>query len=173
VGRDHRSGAALVTGARFLTGLCAGVTAAGVLSAGWFALAGPRSDEPPAAFAIASVPEARPAPRLAADSLASLAAARDPFRVTRGPAPVPFDPDQSADAPPPPRPPLPPLTLVGVALGAEPAALIDGLPGTETTRVVRLGETVAGYTVRRIEEDRVVIAGPDTTWTLRVRGGVP
>jgi len=163
-----------VTGARVLTWLCAVVTIAGVTAAGWLLIAGAAAGDSPDALVIAGAPEAPPLAQLAAESLASLAAARDPFRATRAPAAVPFDPVTGADAPPPPpRQPLPPLTLVGVALGAEPAALIDGLPGTETTRVLRLGETVSGYTVRRIEEDRVIIAGPDTTWSLIVRGSQP
>lgn len=163
-----------MTHIRVLTGLCIGVTAAGALAAAWVLVAGSAYGELSPAEAIAAAPDARPARPLAADSLAGVAAARDPFRVARTPAPVAFDADVSAGAPPPlPRPPLPPLTLVGIALGAEPAALIDGLPGTETTRVLRLGETVAGYTIRRIEETHVLIAGPDTTWTLRVRGGSP
>ncbi len=159
-------------GTRLLTALCAGVTVVGTLLAGWLLLAGPARGE--TAFGpIAAAPDAAAAPRLAADSLAALAADRDPFRLARGPAPMPFDPALSDDVPPPPPPSQPPLTLVGVVLGAERAALIDGLPGTEGTRVLRVGERVAGYTVRRIEETHVRIAGPDTTWTLRVRGAQP
>jgi hypothetical protein len=163
-----------MTAVRVLTALCIGLTLAGVAAAGWFLVARPGSGEPLAALMVADAPEVPMPPRPAVDSLATAASARDPFRASRAAAPVPFDPDRAADAPPPPpRPSLPPLTLVGVALGAEPAALVDGLPGTESTRVLRVGETVAGFTVRRIEDHRVLIAGPDTTWTLRVRGAQP
>jgi hypothetical protein len=163
-----------MTGARTLTALCAGATVAGITAAGWFLVIGSGQAGAVPALALAAAPKVPVPPRPAVESLAAAAAARDPFRASRAPAPVPFDPDRAADAPPtPPRPSLPPLTLVGVALGTEPAALIDGLPGTETTRVLRLGESFAGYTVRRIEETRVLITGPDTTWTLRVRGAQP
>jgi hypothetical protein len=61
------------------------------------------------------------------------------------------------------------LSLAGIMMGAEPAALVDGLPGTEGTRVLRTGEHVGDFVVRQIAPDRVVIVGRDTTWTLRVR----
>ena len=103
------------------------------------------------------------------DSLDAVATRGDPFRQSRRPAPVPFDPVNPTDAPPPPAAPRPSLALVGILIGDEPAALIDGLPGVDGTRVLRVGETAAGYTVRRIEPDRVTVQGADTTWTLTVR----
>jgi hypothetical protein len=107
------------------------------------------------------------------DSLAALITRRDPFRMSREPGAVPFNPDAAADAPPPPRAPRPPLALAGIVLGAEPLALIDGLPGLEGSRVMRVGERAGDYVLRAITADRVVIAGPDTTWTLRVRSQYP
>jgi len=95
--------------------------------------------------------------------------AHDPFRARRAPAPVAYDPVALAAGPPPPAPPKPVLTLTGIAWGAEPEAVIEGLPSTDGPRVVRQGEIVGGLKVRRIAPDRVVITGMDTTWTLTVR----
>jgi hypothetical protein len=61
------------------------------------------------------------------------------------------------------------LTLAGIMMGSDPTALIDGIPGTEGTRVLRAGERVGDFVVRQIAPDRVVIASKDSTWTLRVR----
>jgi hypothetical protein len=93
----------------------------------------------------------------------------DPFRARRAPAPIAYDPVALAAGPPPPAPPKPVLTLTGIAWGAEPEAVIEGLPSTDGPRVVRVGETVGGFKVKRIASDRVVITGMDTTWTLTVR----
>ncbi len=124
-----------------------------------------------------AVPEqAAPAGRADADSLARAIARRDPFRLSRSPAAVAFDPDAPASggAPfQPPRLPRPPLALAGIVFGAEPVALIDGLPGVEGSRVMRVGERVGDFVMRAIAADHVVIAGPDTTWTLRVRSRYP
>jgi hypothetical protein len=48
-------------------------------------------------------------------------------------------------------------------------AIVQGFPGTEGVRVVRVGEVVGGLTVRAITRNEVRIAGMDTTWILRVR----
>lgn len=95
--------------------------------------------------------------------------AHDPFRAQRAPAPVAYDPVALAASPPPPAPPKPALTLTGIAWGAEPEAVIEGLPGTEGPRVVRVNETVGGLKIKRIASDRVVVVGMDTTWVLTVR----
>ena len=104
------------------------------------------------------------------DSLVASLVARDPFRVTRRPGPVVYDPVRLAQ-PPAPRPPMPLLTLLGMAWdgGRDPTALIDGLPGIDGPRPMRRGETLAELTVKTIQPDRVVIAGLDTVWTLSVR----
>ncbi len=158
---------------RVATASLAGVTVVATALAGWLLVAGPARNLAVADMPVPAAPDATVPPQLAADSLAAVAAARDPFRLARASAPVPFDPAVSGDIPAPPPPPRPPLRLVGIALGGDPAALIEGLPGIEGTRVLRVGEGVAGYTVRRIEEKHVRIAGPDTTWTLTVRGTEP
>lgn len=108
-----------------------------------------------------------PVRRLSADSLAGLVA-RDPFRVTRRPAPTVYDPmrvtQQLALAPP-----KPVLIVVGVVSGPEPAVVIEGLPGVEGSRVVRVDDVIAGLRIKQIEPDRVVLVGMDTTWVLKVR----
>jgi hypothetical protein len=68
-----------------------------------------------------------------------------------------------------PAPPKPVLSLVGLVSGIEPAAVVEGLPGVEGSRVVRVGDVFAGLRIKQIDSDRVVIVGMDTTWVLRVR----
>jgi hypothetical protein len=106
-----------------------------------------------------------------ADSLIAAAIRRPMFRPGRRPAAVRFDPGRvegpSDQAPA--SPPRPSLTVSGIVWGAEPAALLEGLPGSEGSVVVRKGERVAGIRVVRIERDRVVLAGLDTNWNLGVR----
>ncbi len=104
------------------------------------------------------------------DSLAAALVARDPFRVTRRPSNVVYDPLRLAQPAPPPTP-KPALVLVGIVWdnGRDPTALVEGLPGVDGPRPVRSGETIAGLRVKTIKPDRVVITGLDTTWTLTVR----
>jgi hypothetical protein len=114
----------------------------------------------------------------AADSLALMIALRNLFRADRAPASAPFDPDVAAGTAPaaqprPPSPPRPTLTLVGLILGPEPAALVDGVPGAEGSRALRVGEGFAGYVVRAIGDGFVVITSADTTLTLRLRSHAP
>jgi len=47
--------------------------------------------------------------------------------------------------------------------------VIEGFPGVESARVVRVGDVVAGLRVKQIGGDHVTIVGMDTTWTLKVR----
>ena len=122
----------------------------------------PRADAAAAVFS--------PPPLVQPDSLAAVLVARDPFRVTRRPSHVVYDPVQLAQPATPP-PPKPVLALVGIVWdnGRDPTALVEGLPGVDGPRPVRKGETIAGLRVKAIKPDRVVITGPDTTWTLTVR----
>ena len=105
--------------------------------------------------------------RIAAESV-GMVVSRDPFRIGRRPLLPAYDPQRVAQqlAPPAPRPTL---VLVGVVNGREPSAVIEGLPGIEGSRVVRVGDVVAGLQVKKITSGRVVIAGMDTTWVLEVR----
>jgi hypothetical protein len=105
-----------------------------------------------------------------ADSLGRLVSARDMFRASRQPAPVPFNARTAdANAPAPPVVALPPLRLAGVLAGADTAALVDGIPGSDVMRVVRTGDRIGDFTVRLIAADRMVMAGRDTSWTIRLR----
>ena len=111
-------------------------------------------------------PTASPRP-ISAESVAAIVS-RDPFRVGRRPMLPAYDPLRLAEqlAPPPPRPTL---SLVGVVNGASPSAIVEGFPGVEGSRVVRVGDAVAGLQVKAISNGRVLITGMDTTWVLKVR----
>lgn len=124
---------------------------------------------------VGPAPDGPAVPPAAADSLARLVAAHDLFRQGRAPAAVPFDPRTSGGegAPPLPATPRPTLSLAGILFGAQPAALVDGLPGSDGTRVLHVGEHVGDLLVRRVARDHVIIASPDTVWTLRVRSPIP
>jgi len=104
------------------------------------------------------------------DSLVHFIVARDPFRVTRRPSNVVYDPLRLAQPATPPAP-KPALVLVGIVWdsGRDPTALVEGLPGADGSRPMRQGETIAGLRVKTITLNRVVITGLDTTWTLTVR----
>ncbi len=123
---------------------------------------------PPPAAVAATVEAA--ASQIQPDSLVAALVSKDPFRVTRRPSPVAYDAVRLAQPPVPPQP-RPALTLVGIVWdrGTDPTALVDGLPGVEGPRPVRVGDSVGGLRVRAIKPDRVVITGLDTTWTLVVK----
>jgi hypothetical protein len=113
-----------------------------------------------------------PAGRMITPESLGLVVARDPFRIQRAPSPVVYDPLRPAtpleqQAPPPPKPVL---TLTGIVWGPVPAAVIEGFPSIEGSRVVQQGEKVGGLRVERVTSAQVVIVGQDTTWTLTVRG---
>jgi hypothetical protein len=117
----------------------------------------------------------RPSPSVsvrpyAADSLARATAARPVFRAGRRASAIAYDPTRSAQpVVPEARPPRPVLALVGIVAGAEPTAVIEGFPAIEGARVVRVGDVIAGLTVRRIADNQVRISGLDTVWVLQVR----
>ena len=123
---------------------------------------------PPSVGAVSTAVTIPPAAR--PDSLVGALVERDPFRVTRRPATVLYDPVRLAQPATPPAP-KPALVLVGIVWdsGRDPTALVEGLPGVEGPRPVRNGETIAGLRVKTIKLDRVVMTGLDTTWTLTVR----
>jgi hypothetical protein len=104
-----------------------------------------------------------------ADSLGRLTVSRDVFRSARRPATLAYDPQGAAAPVETNQPPKPALALVGIVVGPEPTAVIEGFPSVEGSRVVRVGDVVSGLRVARIAADRVVITGMDTTWTLKVR----
>lgn len=105
----------------------------------------------------------------AADSLVRAAVSRDVFRMTRRATFVAYDPQRAAAPVEAPQAPKPVLALLGLVAGADGTAVIEGFPGVEGVRVVRVGDVVAGLRVQQIASDRVLIVGMDTTWVLRVR----
>ena len=140
----------------------------GVAALGWSAGPLPVPTLTPAA-ALAAKTRAR-LPRDSAADVQRTIAARDVFRAARQPAGMAYDP-QAAIAPAVSAPavPKPTLALVGVIGGDDPTAVIDGLPGVEGSRVVRIGDVVGGLVVRRIANGDVRITGMDTVWVLKVR----
>lgn len=60
----------------------------------------------------------------------------------------------------------PRLVLRGVLGGPPWDALIDGIPGRDGAVVLRVGQTVAGVTIRAIRRDTVFARAFDTTWAL-------
>ena len=74
----------------------------------------------------------------------------------------------SGESAPPPTA-RPTLALSGIVWGAEPAAIVEGMPGAEGSTVLRRGDASSGIRVKRIERSRVVLVGRDTSWVLEVR----
>lgn len=111
-----------------------------------------------------------PAPAVQGAGLLRLAASTTPFRLDRRPPAVRYGLPAGPPAPPqPPPPPKPVLQLTGIVWGAEPAAIVEGVPGVEGPSVFAVGQTTNGVTLTRLEKDRVELAGLDTTWVLKVR----
>jgi hypothetical protein len=104
------------------------------------------------------------------DSLSATVERHDLFRVTRHASAIVYDPVRLAQ-PVTPLAPKPTLALVGIVWdkGRDPTAVVEGFPGVDGPRPVRLGETIAGLRVKAIRRDGVFISGLDTTWTLTVR----
>ena len=109
---------------------------------------------------------ARPYP---VDSLIRIATSRDLFRSARRAPSIAYDPQRAAAPVEAPQPPKPVLSLMGLVGGAEATAVIEGFPGVEGARVVRVGDLVAGIKVQVIARDHVRLVGMDTVWVLRVR----
>jgi hypothetical protein len=96
---------------------------------------------------------------------------RPAFRADRR-APVGrYDPERepAPETPAEPPAPKPALAISGIVWGDVPAAVVEGLPGAERSVVLRVGDAAAGLRVVRIQGDRVLIRGMDTTWHLTVR----
>jgi hypothetical protein len=93
---------------------------------------------------------------------------RAPFRRDRRVTSVSYTTTPSPDAvgTQPPAPPKPQLLLRGLVVGRDPSVILEGVPGTDGPRVMRLGDTLGGLRVRGLTGSRVVVAGFDTTWQL-------
>ena len=90
-----------------------------------------------------------------------------PFQPTRIPVPpTRASASVASVALPPPRPVL---TLTAVGGGRSPVVILDGVPGMEGSRLVRVGDSLGGLTIRKIIRGVVTIVGYDTTWTLAVK----
>ena len=109
-------------------------------------------------------------PEMYPDSVVAKLTSHDPFRVSRRPSSIAYDPVRLMQSLAPPAA-KPVLSLIGIVWdrGNDPTALVEGLPGVDGARPMRLGETVGGLRMKSIKVDRVVITGLDTTWTLAVR----
>lgn len=107
------------------------------------------------------------ASKIAADSVTAIAS-HDPFRIGHRPALPAYDPLRLAEQQAP-LPPRPTLVLVGVMDAASPSAVIEGFPGVDGARVVRVGDVISGLAVKKVGSGRVVVTGMDTTWVLQVR----
>lgn len=109
-------------------------------------------------------------PAVQGAGLLRLASSTTPFRLDRRPPSVRYGlPAVPPEPPQPPRPPKPLLQLTGIVWGAEPAAIVEGVPGVEGPSVFVVGQTTNGVTLTRLEKDRAELAGMDTTWVLKVR----
>jgi hypothetical protein len=148
--------------------------AAGALPAGALVLR-PADPEalPPARAVAPAAAESLKGARPSLDSLARAATGQAPFRLTRRASGTPYDPDRAGlpGAPPPLAAPKPLLTVSGIAWGGgvRPTAVLEGLPGSQGPRALRMGEVVGGLTVRRIQPGVVTVTGLDTSWTLSVK----
>jgi hypothetical protein len=89
----------------------------------------------------------------------------DPFRLDRKPARMAFGETGGGTTAPPPTP-MRLITLKGVLGGPPWQAVLGGVPGRAGDVVVRTGDSLAGFRVRRVTADRVIIAGPDSAMTL-------
>jgi hypothetical protein len=103
------------------------------------------------------------------------ASARPLFRADRRPAEARFNADSAAmpEEQAAPAPPRPALALTGIVRGRRPAAVLSGVPGVEGEVVLRPGDSAGGLRLVRIDGDRAVVHGLDTTWRLTVRNPWP
>lgn len=104
---------------------------------------------PPSAAAVAD-PGTSPA---LADSLV---AARDLFRASRTPAPVPFDP-QGTQPDAVLQEQRPTFGLAGLVLGPSRAALLRGIPGLDGVQVIGEGDEVAGLRLISVSDSGVTV----------------
>ena len=98
--------------------------------------------------------------------------AHDVFRRNRVAPAKAYDGVQieaARSAPPPAPTPRPVLILSGILWGAQPEALVDGIPGSDGSRLMHRGDSLGGIRLRSLTRDHVVLAGMDTTWTLFIR----
>jgi len=144
------------------------LVAAGVTALGWAAAAPLDAEDRGSPIPARAAVTGRDAPRVPSDSVIATIAREAPFRAIRRASGVAYDPVRQA-TPPPAAVPRPTLVLVGVLEGPAATAVVEGFPGAEGGRVVRVGDVVGGLRVARIGSGVVRIVGMDTMWVLKVR----
>ncbi|HEV8356840.1 MAG TPA: hypothetical protein VGQ17_08770 [Gemmatimonadales bacterium] len=106
----------------------------------------------------------------AAPSEAGAAISADPFRPDRRPAPVAFrmpgEPAGPGDSERASQPP--PITLIGTAVQPDGGGFAMCQLGNDPPRLVRLGERLAGYTLRAVGQGRATFRS-ETGQALEVR----
>ena len=138
--------------------------AGALASAGWISGRERRLYAGDGAVTLPRVAEVRAAPSIASVQQAAAGIAdADMFHS-------PPQGEEAVVSTPPPVRVRPPLVLSGI-LGVRGAwtAVLGGVPGREQPVFVVQGDTIAGLVVRVVTRDSVVVAAPDSTWTIRVR----
>jgi hypothetical protein len=129
--------------------------------------------EPGSGSAVPSNRDIRRSPPLgpsddSLDALAQSVIDRDPFRIARAPASLPYA-QGSSEAPP--TPAVRPNFVLRGIIGPPWMAILDGIPGAPSGSVVQSGATFERIVIKRITRDSVVIQGADTTWRLAIFRG--
>jgi type II secretory pathway component PulC len=88
--------------------------------------------------------------------------ALDPFRPSRS---APLIQNKGAEKPPLPPPPK----LFGTVILNDNKTAILEQPDTKTTKIYRINDTISGYKVLEIHEDKVVLLGNDEKVEVRLR----
>lgn len=102
-----------------------------------------------------------------ADSLiaaADAAAESDPFGTAA--VAVPNVAQTGAMPPGPMPPPRPPFILLGILGGPPWSAVVSGIPNTMGPVLLRMGDTVGGYSIARVSRDTLVLKNGTATHTL-------
>lgn len=145
------------------------VAASGVVTA----TAARRDRDPASARAVTGAEESasHDTAKVQLDSALGGIVDRNPFRPQRKPSPIRYQPGGSTIAAevPEPEPVRPTFILRGIIDAQEPRAVIEGFPGTNQPIAVRAGEQRGAFRIEEIAKNRVVITGPDTTWTLELK----
>lgn len=141
-----------------------------------------RLDPPPAAgrgAPLPELPEAAAERGAGSDSLILAAVARDPFRADRRRPPGRYRMPGSAPEPAPytfaytPPAAPPPLALLGTVVLPDGRGLAAvGARGGES-RVLRTGESLAGFRLVRVGSGTATLTDGDTTLMLKTEGGTP
>ncbi len=100
-------------------------------------------------------------------AVASRIADANPFRLDRRPSALPFGSSAEVAGAIPSLERRPP-SVSGV-LGPPWRAVLEGVPNREGGVLVARGDTLAGWRIRSVTADTIVIQGRDTTWVLPVR----